>query len=161
MTVDKLSSNPPQGGFFCVSYIHTNKGIIHVQLRQRTTFTIRYRDQRSRCKSICSRQERQLPYCDSSNFEQYKVKRGTWKLTSSELKQARQVLEKTVSTQMPTEDKQCFIPEKDSNYVPFGNFTDLKKVVKSKSSTLSLSRVFLATVKPSLLSRHVLNLIGS
>ena len=39
---------------------------------------------------------------------------------------------KTVSTQMPTEDKQCFIPEKDSNYVPFGNFTDLKKVVKSK-----------------------------
>ena len=65
-------------------------------------------------------------------LEQYKVKRGTWKLTSSELKQARQVLEKTVSTQMPTEDKQCFIPEKDSNYVPFGNFTDLKKVVKSK-----------------------------
>ena len=65
-------------------------------------------------------------------LEQYKVKRGTWKLTSSELKQARQVLEKTVSTQMPTEDKQCFIPEKDSNYVPFGNFTDLKKVVKTK-----------------------------
>tara|TARA_Y100000289_G_scaffold18786_1_gene18079 strand:+ start:52 stop:1146 length:1095 start_codon:yes stop_codon:yes gene_type:complete len=65
-------------------------------------------------------------------LEQYKVKRGTWKLTSSELKQARQVLEKTVSTQMPTEDKQCFIPEKDSNYVPFGNFNDLKKVVKSK-----------------------------
>ena len=65
-------------------------------------------------------------------LEQYKVKRGTWKLTSSELKKARQVLEKTVSTQMPTEDKQCFIPEKDSNYVPFGNFTDLKKVVKSK-----------------------------
>ena len=65
-------------------------------------------------------------------LEQYKVKRGTWKLTSSELKQARQVLEKTVSTQMPTEDKQCFIPEKDSKYVPFGNFTDLKKVVKSK-----------------------------
>ena len=65
-------------------------------------------------------------------LEQYKVKRGTWKLTSSELKQARQVLEKTVSTQMPTEDKQCFIPEKDNNYVPFGNFTDLKKVVKSK-----------------------------
>ena len=65
-------------------------------------------------------------------LEQYKVKRGTWKLTSSELKKARQVLEKTVSTQMPTEDKQCFIPEKDSNYVPFGNFNDLKKVVKSK-----------------------------
>ena len=65
-------------------------------------------------------------------LEQYKVKRGTWKLTSSELKKARQVLEKTVSTQMPTEDKQCFIPEKDSKYVPFGNFTDLKKVVKSK-----------------------------
>ena len=65
-------------------------------------------------------------------LEQYKVKRGTWKLTSSELKEARKVLEKTVSTQMPTEDKQCFIPEKDSNYVPFGNFNDLKKVVKSK-----------------------------
>ena len=65
-------------------------------------------------------------------LEQYKVKRGTWKLTSSELKEARKVLEKTVSTQMPTEDKQCFIPEKDSKYVPFGNFTDLKKVVKSK-----------------------------
>ena len=65
-------------------------------------------------------------------LEQYKVKRGVWKLTSGEVKEARKVLEKTVSVQMPTEDKQCFIPEKDTNYVPFGNFNDVKKVVKSR-----------------------------
>jgi len=63
------------------------------------------------------------------HIEQYKVKRGTWNLTVQE---AREVLEKSVSIEVPEREVQCFIPDKDHQYVPFGNFSDVKKIIQSK-----------------------------
>ena len=58
---------------------------------------------------------------------QYKVKRGVWNLTVEE---ARQQLEQTVTLVSP--EVKNLVPEKDPNYVPFGNFNDLKKIINSK-----------------------------
>ena len=58
---------------------------------------------------------------------QYKVTRGVWDLTVEE---ARQQLEQTVTLVSP--EVKNLVPEKDPNYVPFGNFNDLKKIINSK-----------------------------
>ena len=58
---------------------------------------------------------------------QYKVKRGVWNLTVEE---ARQQLEQTVTLVSP--EVKNLVPDKDPNYVPFGNFNDLKKIINSK-----------------------------
>ena len=58
----------------------------------------------------------------TKKLEQYKVKRGTWDLTVAER------LEQNYS--MPAVEHNL-IPTKDSNYVPFGNFADVKKIIKS------------------------------
>ena len=55
----------------------------------------------------------------------YKSGRGVWNLTVQE---AREQFEKTVTVQ----EDQNLIPSKDENYVPFGNFSDLKKIIKSR-----------------------------
>ena len=63
------------------------------------------------------------------HLEQYKVKRGTWDLTVQE---AREILEKTVSAPAVTaREEQNLVPEKDSTFVPFGNFSDVKKIIQS------------------------------
>jgi MoxR-like ATPase len=53
----------------------------------------------------------------------FKVSRGKWNLTIDEV---REQLETTVV------DQPSLVPSKDKNYVPFGNFSDLKKILKSK-----------------------------
>ena len=63
----------------------------------------------------------------SKYLSEFKVKRGVWYLTVAE---AKEQLEKTVSL-VATEVK-SLVPEKDSHFVPFGNFNDLKKVLSSK-----------------------------
>ena len=63
----------------------------------------------------------------SKYLSEFKVKRGVWDLTVAE---AKEQLEKTVSL-VATEVK-SLIPEKDSHFVPFGNFNDLKKIFTSK-----------------------------
>ena len=63
----------------------------------------------------------------SKYINKFKVKRGVWDLTVAE---AKQQLEKTVSL-VATEVKDL-VPAKDSHFVPFGNFNDLKKVITSK-----------------------------
>ena len=63
----------------------------------------------------------------SKYLSEFKVKRGVWDLTVAE---AKEQLEKTVSL-VATEVK-SLVPEKDSHFVPFGNFNDLKKVLSSK-----------------------------
>ena len=63
----------------------------------------------------------------SKYLSEFKVKRGVWDLTVAE---AKEQLEKTVSL-VATEVK-SLIPEKDSHFVPFGNFNDLKKIFASK-----------------------------
>ena len=74
----------------------------------------------------------------SKYLNAFKVKRGVWDLTVAETKKA---LEKTY-TQAQTQIVDSFDPsyltakdlkpKKDDNFVPFGNFTDLKKVITSK-----------------------------
>tara|TARA_Y100001938_G_scaffold131382_1_gene188445 strand:+ start:2984 stop:4111 length:1128 start_codon:yes stop_codon:yes gene_type:complete len=74
----------------------------------------------------------------SKYLNEFKVKRGVWDLTVAETKKA---LEKTY-TQTQTQIVDSFDPSylaakdlkpaRDDNFVPFGNFTDLKKVITSK-----------------------------
>ena len=74
----------------------------------------------------------------SKYLSEFKVKRGVWDLTVAETKKQ---LEKTY-TQTQTQIVDSFdpayleakdlTPAKDSHFVPFGNFNDLKKVITSK-----------------------------
>jgi len=57
-------------------------------------------------------------------LDEYKVGRGKWNLTLAER------LEKQLSD--TEQEDQCFIPEKDGTYVPFGNFSDVKKIISSR-----------------------------
>ena len=65
----------------------------------------------------------------TNKLNQYKVKRGTWDLT------VKEALEKTYSqpagipaATAPVVD---LVPDNDANFVPFGNFNRLKKILKS------------------------------
>ena len=57
-------------------------------------------------------------------LDEYKVGRGKWNLTIAE--RLEKQLDDTVR------EDQCFIPDKDDNYVPFGNFSDVKKIISSR-----------------------------
>ena len=66
----------------------------------------------------------------TKRLREYYVQRGTW---SIDVEQARKDLEVTVQAPAaePAEQK-SFIPDKDPNFVPFGNFSDVKKIIQSK-----------------------------
>ena len=55
-----------------------------------------------------------------------KVTRGKWNLSVAEK------LEKTFNAPAAPIVEQNLVPDKDPNYVPFGNFTDVKKIINSK-----------------------------
>ena len=55
-----------------------------------------------------------------------KVTRGKWNLSVAEK------LEKTFNAPAAPIVEQNLVPDKDPNYVPFGNFTDVKKIISSK-----------------------------
>jgi len=55
-----------------------------------------------------------------------KVTRGKWNLTVAEK------LEKTFNAPAAPVIEQNLVPDKDPNYVPFGNFADVKKIIGSK-----------------------------
>ena len=58
------------------------------------------------------------------------VKRGTWQLTVAErLEQTYQAPAAAPAVMDAVE--QNLVPNKDANYVPFGNFTDVKKIIQS------------------------------
>ncbi len=61
-------------------------------------------------------------------LESYKVGRGKWNLevTSEKVEE----LEETFSA--PAAIQRNLVPEKDANFVPFGNFSDVKRIIKSK-----------------------------
>ena len=63
----------------------------------------------------------------SKRLEQYKVGYNKWNLTVEE---ARQQFEGNIQTMDNV--KQNLIPEKDDNFIKFGNFNDIKKVIQSK-----------------------------
>ena len=56
-----------------------------------------------------------------NRMEPYKSGRGKWNLTVQE---TREQLEEMVH-------QEVFVPEKDETFVPFGNFSDVKKIIKS------------------------------
>ncbi len=83
-------------------------------------------------------------YCESHEvgyqtitkyLNQYKTKRGHWKIT---VKEAKKQLEQTFESSSPvgiaktTVDVQNLVPDKDETFVKFGSFNDLKKVVSSR-----------------------------
>ena len=55
-----------------------------------------------------------------------KVTRGKWNLTVAEK------LEKTFNAPAAPVVEQNLVPDKDPNYVPFGNYSDVKKIIQSK-----------------------------
>ena len=58
-----------------------------------------------------------------NRMEPYKTGRGKWNLTVEE---AREQLEEMVAP-----EQQNLVPQKDTTFVPFGNFTDVKKIISS------------------------------
>ena len=58
----------------------------------------------------------------------YKTSRGVWTLQKQVDKLENDFSAPSVE---PVREQVSFIPDKDPSYVPFGNFTDLKKVIKS------------------------------
>ena len=59
------------------------------------------------------------------------VKRGTWNLTVQErLEQTYQAPAAAPAVMEAVE--QNLVPPKDDNYVPFGNFSDVKKIIQSR-----------------------------
>ena len=58
-----------------------------------------------------------------NRMEPYKTGRGKWNLTVEE---AREQLEEMVAP-----EQQTLVPQKDNTFVPFGNFTDVKKIINS------------------------------
>ena len=65
-------------------------------------------------------------------LDQYKTGRGKWNLTIQEV---REQLEHTINTTnidcTTQQEKPSLIPAIDNNFVPFGTFRDLKKIIKS------------------------------
>ena len=55
----------------------------------------------------------------------YKTGIGKWNLT---IQEAREQLEKNATPVI----KESLVPSKDANYVPFGNYSDVKKIIQSK-----------------------------
>ncbi len=74
----------------------------------------------------------------SKYLSQYKVKRGVWDLTVAETKQQLEKAYSQAKTQIVDSFDPAYlegkdlVPSKDSHFVPFGNFNDLKKVITSK-----------------------------
>jgi len=65
-------------------------------------------------------------------LDAYKVKRGLWNLTIQEkLEQTYQAPAAAPAVSVTVREDQNLIPTKDSSYVPFGNFTDVKRIIKS------------------------------
>ena len=60
------------------------------------------------------------------------VKRGTWNLTVTEkLEQTYQAPAAAPAVPVTEREEQNLVPSKDDNYVPFGNFSDVKKIIQS------------------------------
>jgi hypothetical protein len=77
-------------------------------------------------------------YCDevgisyqtlTKKLDQFKVQRGLWHLTAAE--QLEQTFNQP-AVEPVVEKAESLIPAKDANFVSFGNFTDLKKIISSR-----------------------------
>ena len=77
-------------------------------------------------KAYCAQNDISYPTV-TKHLEQYKVKRGKWDLTITE--RLEQTYEAPAA--VPAVEKVCMIPDKDPNFVSFGNFADVKKIIQS------------------------------
>ena len=57
------------------------------------------------------------------------VRRGTWNLTVAE--KLEQTYQAPAAVPVTEREDQDLVPSKDDNYVPFGNFADVKKIIQS------------------------------
>jgi len=69
----------------------------------------------------------------SKRMEMYKTSHGKWSLTIDEARNQleEQVKAPSASPAIPDQELIDLIPTKDSTFVPFGNFTDVKKIISS------------------------------
>ena len=65
----------------------------------------------------------------TKKLNNYKTGRGKWELTVQEIKEELETTYQAPSVENHIE--QNLIPEKDDTFVPFGNFSDIKKILKS------------------------------
>jgi len=67
----------------------------------------------------------------AKKLNHFKVQRGLWHLTAVE--QLEQTFNQPAAAPAVTEqEQQNLVPAKDANFVPFGNFPDLKKIISSR-----------------------------
>jgi len=68
----------------------------------------------------------------TKKIENYKTARGRWNLTVQEkLEETFNAPAASPAIAVTAREEQNLIPQKDSNFVPFGNFSDIKKIIKS------------------------------
>jgi len=68
----------------------------------------------------------------SKKISQYKVSRGKWNLTVQEkLEETFNAPSAAPSVAVTERETQDLTPQKDDTFVPFGNFNDIKKIIKS------------------------------
>ena len=66
-------------------------------------------------------------------LEEYKSDRGKWNLNITEVKaELEHTVEAPSAVKATPMVEQNLVPEKDSTFVPFGNFADVKQVIKSR-----------------------------
>ena len=66
----------------------------------------------------------------TKNLESFKVQRGLWHLTAVE--KLEEVFNQPAAMSVPVQEELNLIPTKDPTFVPFGNFTDVKKILASR-----------------------------
>jgi len=64
-------------------------------------------------------------------LEPYKCGRGVYNLTVSEAREQLEQQMQNSTIQVTDREEQNLIPDKDHHFVPFGNFSDVKKIIKS------------------------------
>jgi len=68
----------------------------------------------------------------TKRLRDFYVRRGTWNLTVQEkLEQTYQAPAAAPAIRVTEQEHTSLVPDKDTNYVPFGNFSDVKKVLQS------------------------------
>lgn len=124
---------PPHGGFFLVynNYIQQNHPMSRISMTTDQIVHYLLQDYRAEItaadvRGFCA--SKGLNYQTvTRRLDQYKVGRGKWNLEVTA--EAVEELEETFAA--PSATQHNLIPSKDPQFVPFGNFADVKKIIKS------------------------------
>ena len=80
-------------------------------------------------KGYCAANDISYPTV-TRKLEQFKTTRGRWNLEVTQ-KSVENIEKSFASPAVQPPVEQNLIPQKDKNFVSFGNFTDVKKIIKS------------------------------